>query len=512
MMRILWLLAMSAGPTLVATAYAQETEMRVARTSDQFLVLMSEAGETDTGDVVVFIEDEGAPAVALWEANDAGAPPPPAPPAPPAVDRDRQRIRVERAERAAAMADREVARNQGWLGIAIGRVQAPLAAHLNIEERGIIVQNIVTGSPAEQAGLQIHDIILSIDGQDVGPETGQVIELLGSYKPGDTVNLMMLRGGINIPISVTLGSRSDMVRPPEWKIHVAPQAVIEDEIRTRGRMMHRGPRGRWMMKELGDLDEIEGLPEDIRAIVPRSGSRVIQIQSLADDNKVKVEVRRDGSSVVIKQEGDGPITVERTGTDGQTTTATYATVEELEQGDPEAHELYSQAGKAQSYSFRLDGLGDAEGVFEFDLDFNADEWRENLEEWQAKLEEGLSDELREQMKRQRELSEMMREKAEALRAELEEELRAKGWNGEVIPRPPLPPFAGEDGRRFFLRPFGEQGKPKHAFELRADGSIEVRIRRGDSELVQLYTSEEDLQRRSPDLYKKFDELMSLEGE
>jgi len=51
------------------------------------------------------------------------------------------------------------------------------------------------------------------------------------------------------------------------------------------------------------------------------------------------------------------------------------------------------------------------------------------------------------------------------------------------------------------------GKPKHSFEVRPDGTIEVRIRKGDSELVQLYTNERDLQKRNPELAEKYADLM-----
>ena len=55
-------------------------------------------------------------------------------------------------------------------------------------------------------------------------------------------------------------------------------------------------------------------------------------------------------------------------------------------------------------------------------------------------------------------------------------------------------------------------KPKHTFEVQTDGTIEVRIRKGDSELVQIFRDEDDLARRSPELYDKYDRLMSLEEE
>ncbi len=55
-------------------------------------------------------------------------------------------------------------------------------------------------------------------------------------------------------------------------------------------------------------------------------------------------------------------------------------------------------------------------------------------------------------------------------------------------------------------------KPRHTFELLADGTIEVRIRRGDSELVQRFDSEDDLADRRPKLYDKFLDLTDVDRE
>ncbi|MEK7756738.1 MAG: hypothetical protein AAB385_05960, partial [Planctomycetota bacterium] len=53
------------------------------------------------------------------------------------------------------------------------------------------------------------------------------------------------------------------------------------------------------------------------------------------------------------------------------------------------------------------------------------------------------------------------------------------------------------------------GKPRQSFEVRTDGTIEVRVRKGDSELVQLYKNESDLKQRDAELYGKYQELKSI---
>ncbi len=62
---------------------------------------------------------------------------------------------------------------------------------------------ILNDSPAAKAGLKDKDIITKVNGVEVGKD-GSLSNLLGEYKPGDTVQLTVLRDGQEIPINVTL--------------------------------------------------------------------------------------------------------------------------------------------------------------------------------------------------------------------------------------------------------------------------------------------------------------------
>ena len=62
---------------------------------------------------------------------------------------------------------------------------------------------IVNDTPASKAGLKDKDIIVSINGIKVGA-TGSLSSLIGEYKVGDTVQLVVVREGKEITINVTL--------------------------------------------------------------------------------------------------------------------------------------------------------------------------------------------------------------------------------------------------------------------------------------------------------------------
>ncbi len=70
--------------------------------------------------------------------------------------------------------------------------------------RGAEVQEVIPGSPAEEAGLKVGDLILAVDGRRV---TGNrpLAQILASYRPGDRVTLTVERDGEELEIPVTLG-------------------------------------------------------------------------------------------------------------------------------------------------------------------------------------------------------------------------------------------------------------------------------------------------------------------
>ena len=65
---------------------------------------------------------------------------------------------------------------------------------------------IVADSPAAAAGLRDGDIIVAIDGQQIG-RTSPLDDILTQYAPGRTVALDVLRDGQRVSLTLTLGTR-----------------------------------------------------------------------------------------------------------------------------------------------------------------------------------------------------------------------------------------------------------------------------------------------------------------
>jgi serine protease Do len=64
---------------------------------------------------------------------------------------------------------------------------------------------VVSGSPADKAGLKEKDVITQVDGTNID-ETHSLTSLLGQHKPGDKVKLTVVRSGKTLHIEVKLGT------------------------------------------------------------------------------------------------------------------------------------------------------------------------------------------------------------------------------------------------------------------------------------------------------------------
>lgn len=97
-----------------------------------------------------------------------------------------------------------------YLGVRYASITADLAYTYNlpVQEGAYIIPSrnsasIVSGSPAEKAGLQEKDIITKIAGEAVTPKRS-LVSILGSKSVGDKVDLTILRDGKEQTITVTL--------------------------------------------------------------------------------------------------------------------------------------------------------------------------------------------------------------------------------------------------------------------------------------------------------------------
>jgi len=95
---------------------------------------------------------------------------------------------------------------RGYIGIQYSPLTPRQAAQLGLPTGtiGIIVSQVVAGSPAEQAGIQPNDIITKVNDQVVDADH-PLSSLLIKNRPGDKVKLTLIRAGKEMTVDVTLG-------------------------------------------------------------------------------------------------------------------------------------------------------------------------------------------------------------------------------------------------------------------------------------------------------------------
>ncbi|MDX1641442.1 MAG: Do family serine endopeptidase [Balneolaceae bacterium] len=95
---------------------------------------------------------------------------------------------------------------RGYLGIQFGgEVDNTMARALGLDNaRGIVIGEVMPDGPANQAGLQEGDVILTLNGEDV-EGWANFRTKIGTRKPGDEITLGIFRDGERMSLDVELG-------------------------------------------------------------------------------------------------------------------------------------------------------------------------------------------------------------------------------------------------------------------------------------------------------------------
>ena len=94
---------------------------------------------------------------------------------------------------------------RGWLGVSIQDVDRNLADSFGLERpRGALIAQVGNGSPAENAGLESGDIIVSFDGHAI-ETSADLPHIVGLIAPGTSVEAVIIRDGEEQSLKVEVG-------------------------------------------------------------------------------------------------------------------------------------------------------------------------------------------------------------------------------------------------------------------------------------------------------------------
>ncbi len=92
-----------------------------------------------------------------------------------------------------------------YLGVSVMKVEE--GAYYGVIP-GVYAAAMVIGGPADQAGIEIGDLILSLDGVEI-TETDDIIDVRDSHEVGDVLEIIVLRDGKELTLNLTVGDSGD---------------------------------------------------------------------------------------------------------------------------------------------------------------------------------------------------------------------------------------------------------------------------------------------------------------
>ena len=150
--------------------------------------------------------------------------------------------------------------SRGYMGVLLTDVTPALQRSLGLSTaHGVLVQDVTSGSPAERAGLHTYDVILEVEGRDIGTNE-ELIRDISARRPGTTARLGVMRDARRLTLQVKLAERPARDEPERDALDSrarprVPEPVPEMPLGLTVRELDRGFIGR--------LD----VPEGVRGVI-----------------------------------------------------------------------------------------------------------------------------------------------------------------------------------------------------------------------------------------------------
>ena len=97
--------------------------------------------------------------------------------------------------------------SRGWIGVGLQTLDEEIAGQLGLAATsGVLLRSVYEGTPAADAGLEVGDVVVELDGSVV-TESEELVHAIGNMNPGEKVNLTVVRNGRKKKIAVKLGER-----------------------------------------------------------------------------------------------------------------------------------------------------------------------------------------------------------------------------------------------------------------------------------------------------------------
>jgi S1-C subfamily serine protease len=105
--------------------------------------------------------------------------------------------------------DLRLGRTAAFLGVTTDTVTPSLAQERDLSvDSGALVLDVTEDTPAEDAGIEVGDVIVEIDGSVIDG-SGDVPTAIRSHRPGDAISVVVDRSGERLTLDATLTERPE---------------------------------------------------------------------------------------------------------------------------------------------------------------------------------------------------------------------------------------------------------------------------------------------------------------
>ncbi|TAJ82264.1 MAG: Do family serine endopeptidase [Gallionellaceae bacterium] len=96
---------------------------------------------------------------------------------------------------------------RGWIGVAVQELTPELAESFKLgNTQGVLISEVVRGSPADKAGVKAGDILTSVDSKAL-TDSSMMLETISALVPGKVIVLKLLRNQMEVVVQVKVGKR-----------------------------------------------------------------------------------------------------------------------------------------------------------------------------------------------------------------------------------------------------------------------------------------------------------------
>jgi serine protease Do len=117
---------------------------------------------------------------------------------------------------------------RGWLGVSIQEVTPALVKSFDLKEKkGALVAQVVSGSPAEKAGIEQGDVIVEFDGKEV-TDSKDLPRIVASTPIGKAVTIKLLRNGKALDRQMKVGEMEEKVEVAKAPSHKSLGITVQN--------------------------------------------------------------------------------------------------------------------------------------------------------------------------------------------------------------------------------------------------------------------------------------------